>query len=309
MLSIADQDLVDALRAIKLNGELPASDWPLTALSPDVIGLSCTSEMLHWGTEPDRLDAASLRLGVPTSEIEIFEVIDSTNTQLLAKAQETNPATRLYLAEFQSGGRGRRGRTWLSPYARNLSMSLGQRTEKQLNQLGGLSLVIGLALIDALHALGVSNAGLKWPNDVLVNGEKISGVLVELAALEQGAYVVIGMGVNVQLTDAERALIGQPVTDLRSCGVQQNRTELVITFIQHVLQSLEQFERQGFEPFIERFNQQHVFHGKDCRILQGDSTFEGKVTGVGSEGELILATSAGERRFHGGEVSLRAASV
>ena len=300
------QEIELLIRSIHEHGSMRADLWPDQAdLPPEIIGLVNDGLSLRWLHKIDLIEEDVIKVGFKDLDTNVFSITDSTNTQLVKRGSTVSIDGLLYLAEFQFSGRGRRGRTWVSPYGRNLSMSLGVATVRALSELGGLSLVVGLALADTFEALGISDLQLKWPNDILVDGKKLSGILVELVQRQSSVEYVVGMGVNVALTDQEVEVIDQPVTDLRRCGVTESRTELVIQLISRVRDYLAHFEHEGFAPFVSAFNDLHRFHGQTCSIIQGDTTITGVVTGIGEQGELILQTKNGEQRFHGGEVSLR----
>lgn len=301
---MSETDAISSLlRTITRVGQAPAAYWPRPAtLTPRDLGLHNDGMILRWPSPPDLLDPNRIERALPGMRVDYFPLIDSTNTRMMLDGRRGAIAGRLYLAEFQYGGRGRRGRTWLSPYARNLSMSLGGATSRPLSELGGLSIVVGVALASALEDLGVTGVELKWPNDILVDGRKLCGILVELLQRDQTSEYVVGIGVNVNLSDAERHQINQPVTDLRSLCNEHNRTDLVIRLIQTVSQYLALFDQEGFAVFVDAFNALHKFHRQSCEIIQGADVFHGVVTGIGEQGELILDD---QQRFHGGEVSLR----
>lgn len=310
-MSAPDLDRLEtALSILARDGALPAADWPDDLLDPQALGLSETDTGWVWSDVPQVLDPDVLTARLPGLTIDYRHCIDSTNTQLL---QRTDPiAGRLCIAELQMGGRGRRGRSWLSPYARNLAMSVGQTTDRDLADLGGLSSVIGVALARALQGLGASRVRLKWPNDVLLEGRgKLCGILVELqrnAAGQAGrsrSDVVAGIGVNVSLTKEDRDLIDQPVADLRDAGVAASRTDIACAIASEVCAALEEFEQDGFSGFIASFNELHHFHERTCQILQGEERVVGVVKGIGAQGQLLLETERGPQAFHGGEVSLR----
>lgn len=301
------QAIQQTLDHINAAGTVRVADWPADApIEPESIGLQREGEHLRWLVAPDLIEMALIEAALPDLSTSYFGLVDSTNTQLMRLGAVQPIASSLYLAEFQYGGRGRRGRAWLSPYGRNLSMSLAMATERHLADLGGLSIVVGLALADAMESLGLKGLQLKWPNDLLVEGRKLSGILVELLQRDGAVEFVVGMGVNVHLTEQEMSQIGQPVTDLRRCAVADSRTDLVIHLIKRVQSYLQHFEAEGFAPFVSAFNDLHLYHEQTCSIIQGDQSTSGVVAGIGEQGELILYTAQGERRFHGGEVSLRA---
>ena len=305
---MADVDLIEsALRVLLENGEIAKSDWPENALPHSGLDLLENHTHLKWRNKPDTLELKTLQAAFPDVTIELFQAIGSTNTYLLDTPSVTED--RLCLAEMQIAGRGRRGRHWVSPYARNLAISFGYHSLRPLAELGGLSSVVGLALAAEFQSYGIEQAGIKWPNDIWVDGAKLAGILVELKTNSRGAYVVIGMGVNVSLNVADNTLIDQQATDLRHYGVDTDRSGLVIAIVRRLRAFLGQFERSGFADFVAAFNEAHLFHGQVCRVIQGAKEIEGVVLGIGIDGALILQTSDGEQHFHGGEVSLRPSSV
>ena len=303
MTEDAETDLEEALTHLARGERLALEDWPSDTISPDMLGLEASGGTLAWPQLPQSLDEGQLKSLLPELSVEVRHAVGSTNTIVAADLRVLD--RRLMLAEFQHGGRGRRGRQWLSPYARNLAMSLGFRTSRSLAELGGLSSVVGLAIASELESLQIPGVALKWPNDVLINDEKICGILVELVQDTQGVGVVVGSGFNVVLQAHERATIGQPVTDLRCHGVTQSRTELAAGFAASIWRFLQHFESKGFEPFRASFDAVHKFHQQRCTVLQGEHKISGVVVGIGPQGELLLRTHEGIQEFHGGEVSLR----
>ncbi len=300
------KQLDQVLREVRTRGRVPAADWPGETPAATEFGLQITDGHLSWPQPPDYLREADIVKAFPQRQVQVFDCIDSTNSYLLS--QQDSIADRLCTAELQVGGRGRRGRSWVSPYGRNLAMSMGFATHRQMAELGGLSTVVGLALAAGFEDLGVPGVALKWPNDVLVDQRKLCGILVELVTRPGRLEYVVGAGVNVVLSEAERQQIGQPAADLHSLGVQADRTSLLVKLLSRVVEFLDHFEAGGFAPFTRAFDQAHMFHGRQCEIHQGEQRISGIVKGVGDQGELILQTDQGEQRFHGGEVSLRPVS-
>ncbi|MEQ9449949.1 MAG: biotin--[acetyl-CoA-carboxylase] ligase [Pseudomonadales bacterium] len=250
----------------------------------------------------DLLQADLIKAAFPNLRVRIFDEVESTNTLLMDDGQQA--AGQLVLAEGQSQGKGRRAKVWLSPYARSLSMSLARSTRRSLLELGGLSTIIGVALCEQIRQMGAP-AELKWPNDVHIKGAKLCGILVELSRQDDGVVVVIGVGVNVDLQDAEISAIDQPVTDLRRHGVTLNRTELAIRLMSAVDQLVDQFEVAGFATFVERFDALHALHNEPCTVHIGDRQVHGTVLGIADDGALRVSTEQGAELYHGGEVSLR----
>lgn len=293
------------LERLRAGDRLPASEWPLPQISPADAGLRVEENLLLppasgvWLHE-DRLSAM---LGGRWS-VTVVPAIASTNTELMAEAEIGSVHGRALLAEFQHAGRGRRGRSWVGPVARNLALSLGHLTGRSPFQLGGASLVVGVAVCEALVSLGAVGIGLKWPNDVIVGGAKLSGILVEISSGERN-QLVVGVGVNVTLTDAEIQRLDQPATDLTRLGVQADRTLLAGSIIARIGDYLDQFEQSGFPVFQARYDALHAYQDRACRVTLGGEAIEGVVRGVLPDGRLRLETRSGLREFSAGEVSLR----
>ena len=284
-------------------GEAVAVDaWPNAGPRPDEFDLEPRAGQLGWPQTPGWLDLALLQGNLKGLKVEYFHTIDSTNTYAAALPPEHG---RVCIAEHQQVGRGRRQRQWLSPYARSLSITLEYHLHRPLAQLGGLSSVVGLAVVQVLRDLGAQGVGLKWPNDVLFERSKLCGILVELLGSEQGSRVLIGTGVNVDLTAAEIQSIEQPVQSVRACGVAAARTEIALAIIERKFEMLHRFEREGMASFIDAFNSEHIYHHDHCTILTGDESKTGYVLGIEADGGLRLDLAGSEQVFHGGEVSLR----
>ena len=230
----------------------------------------------------------------------------STQADALAVPAPTRSCA-LYLADRQDAGQGRRGRPWVSPPGANLYLSVSRRFAHPVAALSGLSLAAGVALVEALHALGVAEAGLKWPNDVLAGGRKLGGVLVNLRGEGADTAAVIGLGLNLRMPADAGEGIDQPWCDLASLGHDRTRVEVATAVIAHLVEALEQFDTAGFEPFIARWDRLDVFRGRDVRIVDGIDVATGTVLGIDGAGALRLRVDGSERRFHGGELGLRPA--
>jgi BirA family biotin operon repressor/biotin-[acetyl-CoA-carboxylase] ligase len=287
------------------DGALEIAVWP-DSIAADHFKLTIQSGLYRWVEPVPLLESRFIRAAVRLDELRIYNVVGSTNTELMAVAAKKSVHRYLYTAECQIAGRGRRGRTWASPFARNLAFSYGHTTQIPLSGLGGLSLVVGLAVAESISTLSEVDVKVKWPNDVVVEEQKLCGILVELVQKGKTVDVVIGIGVNVALEEADRADIDRDVTDVRALGINDSRTELLINIVITLQKFLARFEESGFEPFVGAFNEAHIYDGKACAIHQGNQIIAGQVEGVDVDGALILSTESGIRTFHGGEVSLRA---
>jgi BirA family biotin operon repressor/biotin-[acetyl-CoA-carboxylase] ligase len=212
-------------------------------------------------------------------------------------------------ANLQSKGRGRRGRQWQAGLGASLAFSLLWRFQCGASALSGLSLAVGVALIRTLHGFGITQAQLKWPNDVLINGEKLAGILIELQGdMEGPSAAVIGIGINLNLPTKLKQQIDQPVTDLTGL-VNQNIDPNVLLggLLKHLAQVLSDFERAGFAQVRDEWLQHHAYHQKPVKMLHPDGRETlGTAIDVAEDGILLVKTALGEQRFSSGEISLRA---
>ncbi len=240
------------------------------------------------------------------SDIEVIPVIDSTNQYLIDRIG-TIKSGHTCIAEYQSQGRGRRGRQWVSPFGTNLYMSMYWCLDAGMAAAMGLSLVIGIAAVEALESLGIEGVKLKWPNDLYYHDKKLAGVLVEMSGQAGGAaHLVIGMGINVGM-HGEQDNIDQPWVSLKEvvAGRTIDRNQLAITFINAWYEALKEYEMSGMAPFVGRWNRLDNFLGRKVKLLIGPREITGEVKGIDAQGGVILQTEQGEQTFVGGEISLR----
>ena len=211
------------------------------------------------------------------------------------------------LAEHQTSGRGRRGRSWVSPFGSTISMSMSWRVGEGTASLEGLSLAVGLAVLKALEASGARGIELKWPNDLLWQGRKLSGILLEVHGDPTGeCNVIIGIGINIKLTDEQLVDIGQPAVDLhRVCGKAVSRNAVVSHLINTLSHVLDGFGHGGFALFREQWSDHDAFKGQQVSIEAAGRKETGQNLGVNDQGGLVIETESGIKVFNGGEVSLR----
>ncbi|WP_374601340.1 bifunctional biotin--[acetyl-CoA-carboxylase] ligase/biotin operon repressor BirA [Arenimonas sp.] len=263
---------------------------------------------------PDLLDAEKIQaaLAPATRErlagLELHFDIDSTNAEAL---RHPAPATgvQAWLAERQTAGRGRRGRTWVSPLAAHVYLSLSRRFDAGIGALQGLSLAVGAATAEVLHAKGFPQVGLKWPNDLLADGRKLGGILVELRGDAAGPlHVVVGLGLNVAMPAPAAAGIDQPWCDLASLAPNPpGRSELCAGLLDALVPLLADYENAGLKPWQATWSRLDLLAGRPVRLEEGGRSIDGIALGIDGEGALRLRTADGERRCHAGETSLRAA--
>lgn len=240
--------------------------------------------------------------------LEVLFDTDSTNAVAL---REPVPArgSRVWFAERQSAGRGRRSRAWASPLAAHVYLSVSRRFEGGIAALQGLSLAVGVAAAEALHALGYRRVGLKWPNDLLADGRKLGGILIEVGGDAGGPLqVVVGLGLNVAMPANAARAIDQPWCDLAGLsGQAPDRHAIGVALLDALLPMLARFEREGLAPFLDAWHRHDLLAGRAVRVIEGDRVYEGVAAGIAGDGALRLQGADGERRCHAGEASLRAA--
>ena len=263
-------------------------------------------QMLEESAVHARLPAAvARRLGT----LEVHWEIDSTSSELQRRGSAAADLS-IVMAEAQTAGRGRRGRSWLSPPGLNIYLSCLKRFEEGFAALSGLSLATGVIVLRALHALGVEGARLKWPNDVLAGGGKLAGILVELSGEYQGpCAAVIGIGLNVRLTDALREQAGQPACDLASLvqGSPPDRNAVAAALVTSLVDGLAQFEREGFAAFLDDYAEHDALRGVPLRVSGALGELDGIGAGIDARGALQLQTAAGLRGIDSADVTVRRA--
>ena len=243
--------------------------------------------------------------------LQILDTVTSTNTYLMQ--QKGAAHATCVAAHIQTHGKGRRGRTWVSQLGASLTFSLLWRFQCGAAALSGLSLAVGMALIRALNALGVNDAQLKWPNDVLIldkklGGKKLAGILIELQGdLEGPSAAVIGVGVNLNLPKNVLESIDQPAIDLVNVSAKPiNQSELLGVILKHLADVLSGFEAHGFIGLRDEWLRYHAYDSKPVRMLLPNGTaINGVVKNVADDGILLVETALGLQRFSAGEISLR----
>ncbi|MDD2833464.1 MAG: bifunctional biotin--[acetyl-CoA-carboxylase] ligase/biotin operon repressor BirA [Methylotenera sp.] len=241
-------------------------------------------------------------------KLEIHDQLASTNTYLMQKAGLAQAHGTCVAAHLQTQGRGRRGRSWQAGLGASLTFSLLWRFQCGAATLSGLSLAIGVALMRALHALGIQQAQLKWPNDILINREKLAGILIELQGDMDGpSTAVIGIGINLRLPDSIKNQIEQPTTDLTNASTHPiNPNTLLGELLKHLAEVLVQFEQNGLANLRNEWMQHHAYHLQNVRMLMPDGReMCGVVQGISEDGTLLVQTEHGLQRFVSGEISLR----
>lgn len=316
------QALIEAER-LKLVDALADGEWhsgeDLAAVAGITrAGLAKRVEKLRdWGLEVEARQGLGYRLPQPLERLlperinaplryEILTATDSTNTRLLDNDPAHDP--QALLAEYQTAGRGRRGREWRSPFAANMYLSLAWSFGNWPRGLSALPLAVGVICAQALREQG-ADIGLKWPNDLYAQGRKLGGILIEHRGEAGGACrVIIGIGINVAMSAAQAGGIEQPWISLAELTPQPpSRNQLAAALLQRLAEGVASFESQGFEAFAAEWSKLDLARDKPVRVLQGDKEYEGIGRGVDEQGALIVEALGQYQTLHSGEISLRLA--
>ncbi len=241
--------------------------------------------------------------------VDALDECDSTSSELMRRADGGAPAGTVIVADRQSAGRGRRGRSWLSSPEGSLTFSLLWRFPGDLSRLSGLSLAIGLGLAKALEKLGAQGVRLKWPNDVLLQSggdfAKLAGILIELSSDRRGAQAIIGIGLNLDVPTGD---LPQPAAGLNQCCARTERHEVLAAILGSLAGVLDVFTAEGFVGLRDEWQSYHAWQDQQVQILgNGVEPLPGRCLGVDGDGSLLLETASGVERIFSGDVSLRPA--
>ncbi len=246
----------------------------------------------------------------PPVRVEVLDRIDSTNRYLMQRSREALASGSVCLAEQQTAGRGRRGRTWVSPFGRNLYLSVFWRYDLEMAALTGLSLAAGVAVAECLDRLGVPDLSLKWPNDLHWRGRKLGGLLLE-ASGEQGgpAQVVLGLGLNLHMEEEHGQAIDQPWVALSHIpgAPVLARNRIAGEVIAALVETMGHYQHDGLTPFLSRWERYDGYLGQPVVLHAGERRITGIHRGVDSRGALMLDSNGTVSAHFGGEVSLRKA--
>ena len=265
------------------------------------------------------LDAAKIRellADVANERVRRLDIawsVGSTNTLVMERPNPPVGCAEVLLAEYQTAGRGRRGRTWVAPPGGAICLSLSWVFREVPRDLGALGLVVGVCALRALNRLGLDTVRLKWPNDLVVEDRKLGGILIELRAESAGpACVVIGIGLNVALGVAlldKIATMGLAPIDLASAGLKtSSRNAVAAGLISCLVPGLVDFERHGLKSFAQKWMEADALRGRPVTVTAVESSAKGVARGIDLDGALLVETPQGLLRFITGDVSVRADS-
>ena len=242
------------------------------------------------------------------SNIEIFlsQSTESTNDDAKNFLSEQSSLLSIHTSEQQIAGKGRKGKKWISPKGKNIYLSIGWLSNLKYSQLDGLSLAIGTILASSLNKFTQNQVGIKWPNDLLIEKKKISGILIETIDLNNQIGVVIGIGINVHMSEEEGKEIDQSWISLDQVTDSiNNRNEIIGDIVNKVFQLTSLFTDEGFKAYKLDYESWDLLTGKRCSInIEGiDKTVE--VLGVNDKGEMLVKDGSENLTLRYGEVSIR----
>lgn len=265
----------------------------------------------HLVSAPDVMNEAEIKSLIQTQwagqELFYFDTIDSTNTKAKELAEQGYPSGTLVISDQQIAGKGRRGRSWESPSGCGIFMTLMLKPDINPNNASMLTLVAALATARAISEITGMEAGIKWPNDIVINGKKICGILTEMSAqFDYINHIVIGIGINVHNESFPDELKETASSLLLEGGKKYRRAELIAKFLEHFETYYGKFlETEDLEGLMKEYNARLVNIGKQVRVLDPKEPFEGKAIGITKKGELIVDTWESRKLVSSGEVSVR----
>jgi BirA family transcriptional regulator, biotin operon repressor / biotin---[acetyl-CoA-carboxylase] ligase len=246
------------------------------------------------------------------AECAVLETVDSTNDYLLRSPVPNPGRMTVCVAAQQSAGKGRRGRTWLTPPGSGICLSIGWTFSEGRTDLSALSLAVGVGVRRALQTAGAGEIGLKWPNDLYVRGGKLGGILAEVRYGPTGIYVVIGIGLNVQLSqdgaEAIRRMGGRPPRDLGDTGLTAAHAPTIVALVlEHVAGVLQEYTARGFEPFRLEWIGADQLKDQTIEWTEGTDTQTGIARGITADGRLRVESRPTGQIQHlaAGDVTLR----
>lgn len=263
---------------------------------------SVTNKGYRMITRIDLLEKSKIKKHLSKDNLSLFDklfILDettSTNDYLLDYAKTANGENAICFAEQQTAGRGRLGRQWVSPFAANIYMSVLWHFRKNVSELIGLNIVVGVAIIETIvDVYDISDVHLKWPNDIYWQARKLGGVLIDIMSEYNGnCAAVVGVGLNVNMPEQSAAEIHKPFTDLyKATGKLISRNKLSGVLLQRLISCLIEFEDKGVKHFITKWNRFDYLAGKKIMIKLVNKTHRGIARGINEQGHLLLESDEG----------------
>lgn len=242
-------------------------------------------------------------------ELHLFNSITSTNALAREAAESQNATGMVFLAEQQTEGRGRRGREWFSPLGRNIYLSVAWGFDG-VQFLEGLSLSVGVAVRRALESCGIREVAFKWPNDLIFQGKKLGGILLEVIGDPAGfCQVIIGIGINLNMPATAEESIDQPWADVSEAANEPvSRNRLAAAIVAELFELLSGYQDCGFAAYRSEWLRYDAFSNREVKLHLMNKVVQGVSRGVDERGALLIECDGAVQAFSGGEISLRAGS-
>lgn len=240
--------------------------------------------------------------------VQVLDHCPSTNALLLERARAGAPHASAIVCEHQSAGRGRQGHAWISEPGDSLTFSLLWRFDAHLSGLPALGLALAVASARALESQGAQGIRLKWPNDLLFEGRKLGGILIDSFRDAGGTSVVAGIGLNVANARSLQTRIGRGIADLRESGLRVLRTDILAVQLAYLEQALAGFALGGFAPVRDQWMARDAWPGRRLQLTSASGIkAEGESAGIAEDGALLLRCNGVVKAHYSGELSLRPA--
>jgi BirA family biotin operon repressor/biotin-[acetyl-CoA-carboxylase] ligase len=304
---IAEQIGVSRAAVFKQIKKIPDLGLEINVVSGKGYQLSVALQLL---SKPEIEKGLSVDVYNLITKLEVHDVLDSTNRYLVDKAQQSDNNALVCFAEFQSAGKGRRGREWVSPFGCNIYLSILWRFQSGTAAINGLSLAVAVAVIRVLKHCGITDVGLKWPNDIYWQQKKLAGILIEVSGETSGpCNTVIGLGLNFFMPEQQAQSITQEWVDLNtilSSNASILRNQCATMLLNQLMPIIANFEQDTFASYVDEWREYDCMQGKAVKIFQGKQVFDGIVQGIDDSGLLLLENEDGNiKTFASGEVSFR----
>jgi len=261
-----------------------------------------------------RIDEYLMREGMHEfPQLEVKESVTSTSDCVFEQLKITSGQFNVCIANQQTKGRGRSANVWLSPPDANIYLSMGCCVDLSwLKKINCLSLACGVSISRMLGSLGV-NAGVKWPNDILVKGKKLSGILIETKIKPENIHIVVGVGLNFNMQDQLASGIDQPWIDMKQAmkesayteGVNLNRNQLAAGLVKTLTECLFEYNENGFESFVQDWEKFDVLRGHEVVVKTDCENLEATAQGINDDGSLRVKVGREERSFYAADIKLK----
>ncbi len=274
----------------------------LSSLTEMGLNLKHDPEWVQRIGNTDELDVGKITKHLKGAQINkpVHYFFSTESTNLLARQDKTSS---IYLANHQTTGRGRQGKHWLTPLGQSIALSINHQFNCALQDISGLNIAMGVAIINAAKKCGNSQLKLKWPNDVLADKGKVAGILIEASGNNQNCSVTIGIGINWQVRETLLNKIQQACTNIEISD--RSRTDFIIILIQEIEKTLSDFSNNKLKNILPQWQRSDAYSNQDITILQSNHSYQGRYVGIDTKGCLQIRIKGTTKTLASGVVSVR----